>query len=48
MSSKDGGLIDKWLWKKQDTCFVLDTDQVGGHRGLALKGSTSIARTDWA
>ena len=48
MSSKDGGSIDKWLWNKQDICFVLDTDQVGSLRGLALKGSISIARMDGA
>jgi hypothetical protein len=48
MGSKDGGLIDKWLWNKQDTCFVLDTDQVGSLRGLALKGSISIVRMDRA
>ena len=48
MRSKDGGLIDKWLWNKQDTCFVLDTDQVGNHRGLTLKGSILIARMDRA
>jgi hypothetical protein len=48
MSLKDGGSIDKWLWNKQDTCFVLDTDQVGSHHGLVLKGSISIARMDKA